>query len=123
MKKIISPLFLAFMLCAGSANAAPTVRISNLNCSGAEIGVGGGTVTYTGSGLFNLTEYSAIGMPFSQQAKIMNVSVDEKKMSILLQGLTTGIAYKLDLYSGTYRGQMTTQFGSMALTCISMITF
>ena len=111
-------LVLALLTLVPSLAHAETVptRISYLNCTGYQPGVGSVTFIYTGKD-FNITEVSAFGVPFSQQAEVVSVqALSSNKLVFNLRGRVLGIDYKLVVNSAgesrAYSGE-----NSMQVVC------
>lgn len=123
MKKGLSSFVLALsFVLSGGAHAAPA-QIKHLSCSSLE-GTSGATSvslvgTYGGRSYVNITNVSPVGIPFSQQAEIVQASLVENSLVLELYTVITHGRLRLALDNGSNRGQLSASVGGRAIemTC------
>jgi len=92
---------------AAQANSAPA-RVSFLSCSGLD-DHGATSLVFTGNfggdAYMNVTNINQFGIPFTQQARIANVSMTGRNSLVFkLQTMLTNSVIYLELYNRTSKG-------------------
>lgn len=121
MKKVLVFLCLSLGL-NGGAQASPA-QIKALSCSSIEGTLGLTKVslvgTYLGRAYLNITNVNQFGVPFTQQAEIINTTLAGGNLVLGLRTVVTRGDLRLVLDSGTNHGRLSAVAGGSAIemTC------
>lgn len=108
--------------------ATADVQITALQC-GAVDHRGVTSVVYTGtlggSAYLNVTNIGALGLPFTQQARVESVNAEDGTLRFTLRSMVTGQTVYFELKDGSSEGLLTTYPGDdsagVKLNCVSKI--